>query len=419
MENKIKKDIYSGYRFTRRALLLLLYGAVTGIIVGLVAVAFHYSIAFVTEFRVQHDWIIWGLPFGGLVIVYLYHLAKLEKDPGTNRVLTSLSKGDPLPLLMAPLIFIGSVITHLFGGSSGREGAALQIGGSIAYNGAKFFHLTEEDQKILTMCGMSAAFSALFGTPLTATLFAIEVQGVGQMFYGALLPAAISALTAFKVAGTCGLKPDAFYVAVGTDMNVHSTTMCLLLSVLIAGLSVIFCQVMHKSSHLYAKFFPNPYVRIFVGGCLVAAITFLSGTRIYNGAGMHEIEHAMAGNMPSMAFIMKLLLTALTLSAGYKGGEIVPALYVGAAFGCLFANIFGLHPSICAATGMGALFCGVTNCPVASLMLCFELFGFGGMVFYLLAIAMCYTVSGYYSLYSEQIITYSKFHNRYVHKQAK
>ena len=419
MEDNIKGQLYSGYRFTRRVFLMLMYGLVTGIVLGLVAVLFHYSITIVTKFRQAHDWIIWGLPLGGLVIVYLYHVAKLEKDPGTNRVLTCLSKGDPLPFLMAPLIFIGSVITHLFGGSSGREGAALQIGGSIAYNGAKFFHLSDEDQRILTMCGMSAAFSALFGTPLTATLFAIEVQGVGQMYYGALLPAAISALTAFKVAGLCGLEADAFRIAIQGNMNFHNTTMCIILAILIAGLSVIFCQVMHKSSHLYARFFPNPYIRIFVGGCIVAGLTFLSGTRIYNGAGMNEIEHAMAGNMPSMAFIMKLLFTALTLSAGYKGGEIVPALYVGAAFGCLYANIFGLHPSICSAIGMGALFCGVTNCPVASLMLCFELFGFGGMVFYLLAIAICYTVSGYYSLYSEQVITYSKFHNRYVHKQAK
>lgn len=419
MEKIIKNRFYSGYRFTRRVLFLLLYGLVSGIGVGLAAVLFHYGIALVTNFRVQHDWIILGLPFGGLLIVYLYHLAKLEKDPGTNRVLTCLSKGDPLPFLMAPLIFIGSVITHLFGGSSGREGAALQIGGSIAYNGAKFFHLSDEDQRILTMCGMSAAFSALFGTPLTATLFAIEVQGVGQMYYGALLPAAISALTAFKIAGICGLKPDAFYIAIQGDMNLHSTTMCIVLAILIAGLSVIFCQVMHRSSHLYVKYFPNPYLRIFVGGCLVAGLTFVSGTRIYNGAGMHEIEHAMAGNMSSWAFILKLIFTALTLSAGYKGGEIVPALYVGAAFGCLYAKIFGLHPSICSAIGMGALFCGVTNCPVASLMLCFELFGFGGMVFYLLAIAVCYTVSGYYSLYSEQVITYSKFHNRYVHRQAK
>ena len=156
-----------------------------------------------------------------------------------------------------------------------------------------------------------------------------------------------------------------------------------------------------------------------MGGCFIVILTFVCGTQLYNGAGMDVIRLATTGKAPNEAFFLKILFTVLTLGAGYKGGEIVPSLYIGATFGCLYANIGGFNPALCSAIGMGALFCSVTNCPISSLLLCFELFGYAGMPYYLIAIALSYTFSGYYSVYSSQKIVYSKFRNKYVNRTAK
>jgi H+/Cl- antiporter ClcA len=293
------------------------------------------------------------------------------------------------------------------------------MGGSIGYNLGRLFRLKEGNVKIITMCGMSAAFSALFGTPMTASFMAMEIENVGVMYYSALVPCVVSALVSQGIAEKLGAMGDEFAVTIVPEFNPYYALITGILALLCAALSVIFCQVLHFSGKTYKKLLPNPYVRVFVGGCIVAALTFLSGVRYYNGAGMNVIEMAIQGKAPYPAFLLKIIFTALTLGAGYKGGEIVPALYIGATFGCLYSQILGFDPALCAAIGMGALFCGVTNCPISSLFICFELFGFKGMPYYLLAIALSYTFSGYHSLYSSQKIMYSKFHNKYINRNTK
>lgn len=397
----------------------VILGCMTGAIVGAIGAMFSKAISMATAFRTSHDLIILGLPLAGLLIVFMYRLCKDYEDKGTNLVIKSIQEGEHLPVMKAPLIFISTTLTHLFGGSTGRESAALQMGGSIGYNLGKLCRLKEGDVKIMTMCGMSAAFSALFGTPMTASFMAMEIENVGVMYYSALVPCVISALTAQGVAEFLGATGEQFAVNIVPEFTATQGIYTGLLALLCAIVSVLFCQVLKFSGKTYKKLLPNPYLRVFVGGVIVVALTYLSGTRFYNGAGMNVIEMAIKGEAPALAFLLKIIFTALTLGAGYKGGEIVPALYIGATFGCLYSQIFGLHSALCAAIGMGALFCGVTNCPISSLFICFELFGFKGMPYYLLAIALSYTFSGYYSLYSSQKIMYSKFHNKYVNRETK
>ena len=397
----------------------VLLGSITGVVVGVIGAMFYHGIIWATDFRTEHDYIILGLPFAGLLIVFLYRLCKDYEDKGTNLVIKSIQAGENLPITKAPLIFISTILTHLFGGSTGRESAALQMGGSIGYNLGKLFRLKEGNVKIITMCGMSAAFSALFGTPMTAAFMAMEIENVGIMYYSALVPCVISALVASGVSKYLGVVEETFAVTVVPEFSLYNAAFTGILAILCAIVSVLFCNVLKLSGRIYKKLIKNAYLRIFVGGCIVSALTFASGTRLYNGAGINVIEMAVKGDAPYIAFLLKMVFTALTLGAGYKGGEIVPALYIGATFGCLYSQLLGFDPALCAAIGMGALFCGVTNCPISSLFICFELFGFKGMPYYLLAVALSYTFSGYSSLYSSQKIVYSKFHNKYVNRDTK
>ena len=408
--------------FLHRLLILLKWiaaGIITGIIVGGVGIIFYYGIRYATVYRQTHGQIIFLLPFAGLFIVFIYHRLKDYDDKGTNLVIASIQENTSLPVRKVPLIFISTIVTHLFGGSAGRESAALQIGGTIGKNLGRLFRFNEGDQKIITMCGMSAAFSALFGTPMAAAFLAMEIESVGIMYYAALVPCVLSALIATYMARYFGVTPDVFSISNIPDFTLNHAFYAAVLSLLCALVSIFFCILLHKSGELYQKHLKNPYLRIFVGGCFVVILTFVCGTQLYNGAGMDVIKMATNGNAPNEAFFLKILFTVLTLGAGYKGGEIVPSLYIGATFGCLYANIGGFNPALCSAIGMGALFCSVTNCPISSLLLCFELFGYAGMPYYLIAIALSYTFSGYYSVYSSQKIIYSKFRNKYVNRTAK
>ncbi len=397
----------------------LLLGGITGVIVGAIGAVFSKAISLATQFRTGHDYIILGLPIAGLLIVLLYRGFKDYEDKGTNLVIKSIQEGEHLPVTKAPLIFISTTLTHLFGGSTGRESAALQMGGSIGYNLGKLFRLKEGNIKIITMCGMSAAFSALFGTPMTASFMAMEIENVGVMYYSALVPCVVSALVAQWISRAMGAVGEQFAVVVVPEFSPYQALFTGILALLCALLSVLFCDVLKFTGKMYKKIFPNPYIRVFAGGCIVVALTYLSGVRYYNGAGMDVIEMAIRGEAPYEAFLLKIIFTALTLGAGYKGGEIVPALYIGATFGSFYSHLFDFDPALCSAIGMGALFCGVTNCPISSLFICFELFGFKGMPYFLLAVALSYTFSGYHSLYSSQKIMYSKFHNKYINRETK
>jgi len=396
----------------------VVFAVLAGAIVSLVGSAFYFVLSFVTIIREQNSWIIYLLPFAGLAIVATYHFMKNDNDGGTNLVISAVHSGDRIPLRMTPSIFISTALTHLFGGSAGREGAALQIGGSIGNALGKLFKFDEKDTHVIIMCGMSAAFSTLFGTPMAAAIFPMEMVSVGVMYYMALVPCVVSSLTAHAIAVLLGVAGESFHVTGIPALQLVPTLQVLIVAVICAFISIGFCGILHRTEELYKKFLKNRYLRIFVGGCMVVLLTMLVGNNDYNGAGMHTIEEAIAGHVAPEAFLLKILFTALTIGAGYKGGEIVPTFFVGATLGCLLGQFVGLSPSLCAAIGMISLFCGVTNCPISSLLISFELFGYEGMPYYLIAVAFSYMLSGYSGLYRSQKIMYSKYKTDFINRHT-
>ena len=383
-------------------------GICIGFVIGLVGIAFHLALEWATEFRTAHPMLLWLLPFGGLAIVLAYRLAGQEKDRGTNFILVAVRANEAVTLRTAPLIFFSTVVTHLLGGSAGREGAALQLGGSIASSFGRIFQLNEREGRIMTMCGMAGAFSAIFGTPLAATIFTLEVVDVGSMQYAALLPCLVSALLGVFISGKMGLAPEAFVLQAEAAPTPDNLVRVIILGALLAALSIFFCELLHVTPKLYRKFFPNIYLRVAAGGVLIIALTKLLGTTDYNGAGAAVIEAAIDGEAVPYAFLLKMLFTALTLGAGFKGGEIVPIFFTGATFGCVAAPLLGLPPQLGAALGMVALFCGCTNSPLASICLAIEVFGGQCVSLFALACAVSYMLSSYFSLYREQHFLHSK-----------
>lgn len=396
--------------FIRWMVVAVLVGFAGGVLGG----AFHICIDSATEMRAEHWWILLFMPLGGLFIKLMYRLFKREDRIDTNLVIKSLRGNNKIPFVMVPLIFISTVVTQLVGGSAGREGAALQLGGSIGYNIGRFLKLDSNNMRIIIMSGMSSVFSALFGTPLAAAVFSLEVASVGLLDYTALLPCVVSATTAFVVSGAMGIMPVRFEIPQFTSDLLATMLKASVLSVLCALLSIVFCFAVEKCSHIAKTRFSSPYVRTLSLSIVLVAATLLLGTYDYNGAGMHVIERAMTGEAQPFAFVLKIAFTAITLAAGFKGGEIVPAFFVGSTFGCVMAPLLGLDPVLGAAIGFVALFCGVVNCPVASILISVEVFGTEGLLLFAVSCGISYMLSGPFGLYSSQKIVYSKAKNEYV-----
>ena len=396
-----------------------LLAALTGLVGGGVGTLFHKAVEYATAVRIAHSWILYLLPVGGLVIVGLYHLFKTPENFGTNQILDAIRSEKKVPLALAPLIFISTVITHLCGGSAGREGAALQLGGTIGSQIGGLFRLDEKDQHILIMCGMSAVFAALFGTPLTATFFAMEVISIGVMYYAALVPCVFSAFVGVSVAKFLGLAPEHYEIGLVPEFGASSALLTVLIGILCACVGIFLCVSLHQCGHAYRRVFPNPYIRVLAGSAIFIVLTLLFPARLYNGSGAQIIEMVFEGErIPVYAFLMKILFTGVALGAGFKGGEIVPTLTVGAAFGYLMSLVTGLPAGLCASVGMACLFVSVTNCPVSTMFMAFELFGFAAMPYYAIAVAVCFTLSGYYGLYHSQKFVYSKIRTEFINRKS-
>lgn len=390
--------------FIKWILVSLLVGAVCGVIGSV----FHILIDLATEFRHGNRFVVYFLPLGGVLIVFLYRIFKKEGRLDTNRIIDAVKDNQSIPFITVPLIFVSTVITHFLGGSAGREGAALQIGGGLGYNLGKVFRIKESDLHVIIMAGMAGVFAALFGTPITAAVFSLEVIRVGKLNYSAFLPCIISAIIASQTAIMFGITPTCYVINNVAEVHPLSLLKVLALAALCAVLCIVFCLCIKNTEKYMKKFFKNRYVRALVGGSLVLGLTLVFSSGDYNGAGTEVIQKAIEGNVKTEAFIIKLIFTAITLSAGFKGGEIVPAFFVGSTFGCAIAPILGLDPGFAAAIGFVALFCGVVNCPLASVILSYEVFGGSGILFFALSCAVSYSISGNYSLYKSQEFVFSK-----------
>ena len=391
---------------------------VIGSVAGAAGTIFSMGVSWATGFRLSHPSMLFFLPVSGLLIVWMYHSFHEEGNRGTNMVIDAISSNERVTPATGPLIFFSTILTHLGGGSSGREGAALQLGGSIGNSFGEWFKLDERDKKIAIMCGMSAVFSALFGTPVAAAIFSLEVVSIGVLYYAALVPCVFSSFLAVGIARAAGLEGEHFPVEMIPVLDLKAVGLLVLLGILCAAVSILFCVLLHTAEHAYRKDFPDARVRILAGSFLFIALTLLSGTRDYCGSSMGLIESSIEGSARYEAFLMKMLFTAVALGAGFKGGEIVPTLCVGAALGCAFGEITGFAPSLCAACGMAALFAGLTNCPITSLVIALELFGYEGMEYFSIIIAVAFALSGYYGLYASQKFVYSKTRTEFINRRS-
>lgn len=396
----------------------LIISCVLGSICGIIGALFHISVDYVTQYRIMHKNIVYLLPLGGLIIVYLYHYAHLDHEPGTNTVINSVRQQEHVPVLLAPAIFLATVITHLFGGSSGREGAALQIGGSVATEFGKIIHADKREMSILIMCGMSAVFSALFGTPLTATLFSMEVVSVGIFYYAALIPCLCSSLISLKIAQLFGCRSVSYSLSYVLDINVNHFIKLIIFAVLIALFSIIFVLMMHYSHKLFHDYFHNQYIRVVAGSCMLLLMVSFFGYS-YLGAGMDVVEKAIQQSVLPYDFILKAIFTAITIGCGFKGGEIVPTFFIGSTLGYVVGSMLGLDPHVSAAFGIVGMFCCVINSPLTSIVLGIEIFGSANLLSIAIVVSFCYVLSGYFSLYQAQKIVYSKTSAEFINRNAK
>lgn len=382
-------------------LLLILAAFAVGILCGAIGGSFARSISFVTDLRSQNPWLVFLLPFGGLASVGLYKLTKTE-GLGTDRALESVQGRKNVPILLVPVIFVASVITHLFGGSAGKEGAALQLGSGVAEFVSKIIKAGERTHAVMTICGMAALFSAVFGTPVGACVFALEVAVIGRMNAVAVFPAFISSITAYFISTAIGVHPEKFHVEAVPDFTIINLLKTFGVAVIVSLAAYFFCHSLHGSEKLFGRIFKNPFIRIFIGGCGVIVLTMIFGTD-YNGGGIFVIERIFEeGTVRPEAFLLKIIFTVITVSAGYKGGEIVPSFFIGATLGAALASVFGLPIGFCAAIGTTVFFGGVTNCPIASAVLAVELFGTNGFILFAAAAFSSRVFSGKVSLYHKQ-----------------
>ncbi len=414
----IKKEFKESFNYIKTFSKWLIISSIIGLIGGLVGSLFHISVDFATEARVHNAWFLYLLPLGGVLIVLITRLCRATGVMNTNKVIDAVRTESGVPFIMAPLIFISTVITHLFGGSAGREGAALQLGGSIGYRIGKLFRLSSRDLHIVVMSGMSAVFTALFGTPLTAIVFAIEIASVGVMYYVALVPCVIASFSALLVANLFGVSPVSFSIVFG-EISAIVMLKAIVIAVISGLVSIIFCVSIKKGEHYFKRYVKNEMIRAFLGGALIVLLTVILNTRDYNGAGMDIISLAMTGEAKPYAFILKIIFTVITISAGFKGGEIVPTFFIGSTLGCVLGSLLGLDAGIGASLGFVAMFSGVTNCPIASILLAIEIFGSEWALVFGTVCAVSYMMSGYTSLYTSQKIMYSKLEAKYINQNTK
>lgn len=407
----------SALKYIKPFFLWVLLSLVLGVATGVVGALFHKTIAYVTLVRTENSFLIYFLPLSGIVITALYSLSRDKLT--TNAVIASIREEKGVSPWMVPFIFIGTALTHLTGGSAGREGAALQIGGGMGSAFGKMIKASPEMTGVLTVAGMAGAFSAIFTTPVTAAVFAIEVVTVGHMRYFQLMPAIITSTTAYIITRIMG-NARLYYGSVAfPECDVKPLIYVFVIAITVSLMSSLFCIVLHKTEKFMADKIKNAYLRAALGGAAVVLLTVLMRTTVFSGAGMDTIALMLSGDKEKIAallsgflalsFLIKTVMTALTIGSGFKGGEIVPAFFTGTTLGALLGIIFGIDPSFAAALGMLGMFSGITNCPMASIILGCELFGADGMIYYTLTVAVGFIMSGRFGLYESQRLVYKKY----------
>ncbi len=368
---------------------VILISLIMGIVGGTVGAAFYHTLHFVSNLRSEHNWLIYFLALGGLLSVLIYKLLNVSGQ-GINNVFSATKKGETVSPLLSLAIFLGTAITQLFGGSAGKEGAAIQIGGSISSFLVERFNIDGENKSVGILSGIAAVFSAVFAAPLTALAFALEIVFINRKFYfKAILPITVSSLSAFAVSQLLGVSPAGYDIGQIPKFSISVLLKAIIVILICVGGCLFFCLSLHTVTDLFDRIFKNRFLRIAAGGIFIIALTMLVGNQDYNGGGMEIISQVLkTGKTVWFAFLLKILFTAITNAAGYKGGEIVPSLFIGATLGATIGGLIGFNPVFSAALGMITVFCGATKCTVAALMLSIEFFGISGVGYFIIAVTL-------------------------------
>lgn len=395
----------------------LVLGTAVGVMAGLSAALFLYGLAWVTDTRMEQTWLLWLLPVGGLLVGLMYQYLGGRAVGGNNLILDELHGIDPagpkpaqgpgwVPRRMAPLVLVGTWITHLFGGSAGREGTAIQMSGSLADSLSRLLRLEAADRRIVLIAGIAGGFGAVFSVPLAGAVFALEVQSVGRIRHDALVPALAASITGNLITQWWGLY---HHVTPTITLPSLDLELGLLGSVILAGLAfgltaVVFSELTVWLRRGFRRLSWAP-LRPFVGGVLVVLLTLAVGSRDYLGLSLPLIDVALSGAaVAGYVFALKLLFTAVTLGAGFPGGEVTPLFVIGATLGAALGNVLNAPPELLAAVGLVAVFGAATNTPLACTIMGIELFGAGALPYFAVACAVAYLFSSHRGIYEAQRI---------------
>lgn len=373
-----------GSKTTLVFLKLCASGVLIGAVGGLISAAFAHLLSLVIALREAASWLVLLLPIGGIATVLLYRALGTKEDYGTNTMVESLKNDGEIKPVLSPLIFVSTVMTHLFGGSAGKEGAAIQLGGAAASGFSDILRLKKEERAVFIMCGMTAMFAGMFGTPLTAAFFILEFRSNKKTLSFAILPCLISAFAAKMIASFLGVAGESFHFKNANSLSFALIGKVLILSVAVYLLGVVMCFVWNKTKTWVRKRIPNSFFRIVLGAGVLIVFTVCVGDMRYNGSGMDMALAAVEGKTAWFDFLFKILFTAITLAAGFKGGEIVPTFCIGATFGCALGGLLGLDVSLAATLGLVGLFCCATNSLVSAVFLGVELFGFSALPYFIM-----------------------------------
>ena len=402
--------------------------------VGAMVALFLWLLEQATQARQAHMWLIWLLPLAGVGIYALYRYWGKNSEAGNNLIMDEIhAPGGGIPFRMAPLVLLTTVVTHLFGGSAGREGTAVQMGGSIAEYLGQRFGLSREDRRILLMSGMAAGFGAVFGTPVTGAIFALEVLAIGRIKYDALLPCLFASLLADVTCHAFPIHHTQYHIAYSAQAAIgyFSLDLVLLLKVVLAGAcfglaSYAFAELSHWLKSTSQALVARKWLIPVIGGILVLGISVLIGSYDYLGLGVRSpdpegvsiVSAFTAGGAEPFSWFWKLLLTAITLSLGFKGGEVTPLFFIGATLGNSLALLLGAPVDLLAGLGFIAVFAGATNTPLACTMMGIELFGAENAIYYAVACFVAYYFSGHTGIYQSQRVAVSKFHTSEVNEST-
>ena len=400
--------------------------------IGAACALFLWALDQATALRFQYPWLLFLLPVAGFTIGLVYWWKGGPAEGGNNLIVDQIHEpGGGVPFRMAPLILAATVLTHLFGGSAGREGTAVQMGGSLASAFGRLFRLDAEGTRVILMAGIAAGFGAVFGTPIAGAIFAMEVLAIGRVQYLALVPCLGAALLADWTCQSLGIHHVAYHVAIPPQVT-HGLLVepLLLLKVAVAAVafglvSLLFTEANHTLSTWVKQRIAFAPLRPFAGGLIVIALVYLCGTRAYLGLGIWSpnpgdvtIPGLFGGAIHPWSWALKLIFTAVTLSFGFKGGEVTPLFFIGAALGNALSPILGVPTDLLAALGFVAVFAGAANTPLACTLMGIELFGATWGVYIAAACFIAYLCSGHSGIYLSQRIAVPKLADPAVDKTS-